>query len=832
MTGEKFTAGWPSRTIEPSGHEVAGAAAPATTREPHDDAAGPESPTLQELVWTWAGELRGRWGTALLAFGLGLAPMVALAVLSVPRYTATGVVQVSAGSLLAANPLLELAGGGAHPDVETEIELMRRREFVLGVLKDLRLNLADPAQPDGLTLDLAVALGGRSPVSPALARARGAVGCAEVAPQHGSDVPVRLTAIDDATLTVEVGEGGAGGVHTLPIGARLTTAALTLEFVASPVDVGDSIDLVLRSDGALYDEHQGALTVTGVGGRNNPTSLVRVAFTAPDRATAQAVVARLMARYVEQSLEWQTSSASQSVDFIADQLADATARLAEQEEALRSFAEQERAVQLDAQAQATIEAVAGLEAERLRADLQTRQMDQVLGGMSGRLGRGKAHLTANFFDDPVLAESVAALTEKEVRHEVLTATLTPEHPQVVALAAELRLQQQQVARLMRSARRNLAARAGELEQQRLTALASLATYPDKQLKLTRLMRAVEVGERLHGFLLEKHNEAEILKASTTSDKRVVDAASVPQRATSPRRGRLLAVGVAAGLLLAFVAVWLARTMQRTLAAVAAITSRIGWSVYGTIPALVPAPTGEAAALAAIWQRGPNAAAEAIRALAVSVSLAPVPGARGRIVQLTSSRSGEGKSTLSASLAVALARTGARVLLVDLDLRRSVQHRCWGVPRAPGFVELVARPSDPETARRMMHRDPTHGVTVLTAGARAVDTTALLMTDRLPAMLACWASEFDYVLIDSPPAFVPDTTVIARLVDLVLLVARPGVLERAELQHAAALLARLPVGKGLVLNGVTPRHLGFGRERLDDYYTYGLDARTGDGAAGV
>jgi capsular exopolysaccharide synthesis family protein len=823
MTETRFTAGRPSRSIEPAG-----------TWDGLDDptASRAEGPSLQELVWSWASELRRRWLSALLAFGVGLSPMVSLALLSIPSYTATGVVQVSSSSPLAVHPLLELTGSGAGPNVETEIELMRRREFVLGVFKDLRLNLVDPRQPDGLTLDLSIALGGASPVSPALVRAREALAVGEVAPHHGADIALRIVATDEATMTVEVGEDGAAGSHELRVGERLATAALTLEFSRLPVDVGAAIDLVLRRDGALFDELQGALTVTSVGGRSNPTNLVRVAFTAADRATAQAVVGRLMARYVEQSREWQTSSASQSVQFIASQLAEAAARLAEQEETLRAFAESERAVQLDAQAQATIETVAEIESERLRADLQTAQMDQVLGGMKGRLDRGKAHLTANFFDDPVLAASVAKLTEDEVRYEVLKATLTPEHPQLVALAAEIRMQQQEVARLLRSARLNLATRAGELDRQLKSTLAALEKYPAKQLQLTRLMRAVEVSERLYSFLLEKHNEAEILEASTASDKRVVDAANFPHLKAAPRRGRLLAMGVVAGLVLAFAAVYLARAMQRKLGGVAAITGAIGWPVYGTIPALSPAPTGESTVLGTIWRRGPNAAAEATRALAVCVSQAPVPGRRGRIVQITSSRSGEGKSTVSASLAVALARTGARVLLVDLDLRKSVQHRTWGIPRAPGFVELVTRQYDPDAARALIRRDPTHGVALLPAGTRAVDTTALLMTDALPAMLAGWAGEYDYVLIDSPPAFVPDTSVVARSVDLVLLIARPGVVERGELNHATGLLARLAVRKGLVLNGVEPQHLGFGHDHVEDYYTYGLEDRGEDVAGGA
>ena len=826
MAEREPTAGWPNRSPEASRQalDIAWEEGDAA------DASGSAGRSLQELLWAWIGELRRRRWLALLMFVVGLAPMVALALLSIPTYTSTGVVQVSStGSMLSVNPLLELAGAGANANVETEIELMRRREFLLEVFKDLGLHIVDPHQRGDMTLDLAVSLRGASPVSSAVVAAREAVALAAVAPDHAGDVRLRLTASDESTLQVELGEDGQGGVHTLTIGERLATPALILEFTRLPVAVGESVDLVVRSDGALYDDLQSALSVRSIGGRSNPTNLVRVAFTATDRRVAQAVVTRLMQRYVEQSLEWQTASASRAVEFISSQLIDATDRLAEQEDALRTFAEDEGAVQLDIQARTTIESVAALEAERLKAALQERQMDHVLGGMKGGLDQGKVHLTANFFDDPVLAANIAALTENEVRYELLKASLAPEHPQVVELAAQLRLQQQEVRRLMRSARRNLAARTGELERQLESASAALEKYPDKQLRMARLMRAVAVSERLYSFLLEKANEAEILEASTTTDKRVVDAASFPHRKTAPQRGRMLGLGVVAGLLAAFGAVWLARTLQRTLGSVEAITGLVPWPLYGTLPALVPAPRDAAGVLAATWQQGPTATAEASRSLAVNVSM--IPAARGRIVQFTSSRPGEGKSTSCANLAAALARTGARVLLVDLDLRKPSQHRIWRVPRAPGLVDLITKPSDPESARQVMHRDETYGVTVLTAGTQAVDTTAILMTEQLAAMLAAWSDEFDHVLLDCPPAFVPDTAVVARHADLLLLVARPGVVERGEVRHALTLLARVPAGKGLLLSAVKPQHLGFGQAGSGDYYTYGLARADGEPRSG-
>src|SRR5690606_1298437 len=111
---------------------------------------------------------------------------------------------------------------------------------------------------------------------------------------------------------------------------------------------------------------------------------------------------------------------------------------------LRKFAEKERTVKLDTQAEVTIESAAELEAEKRRIELQEQVIGAVASSMKRRSGSGAANLTSNFFEDPVLAANVAALTQAETEYAVLKATLTPDHPQVKAMADQIALRQKEV----------------------------------------------------------------------------------------------------------------------------------------------------------------------------------------------------------------------------------------------------------------------------------------------------------------------------------------------------------------------------------------------------
>jgi tyrosine-protein kinase Etk/Wzc len=418
---------------------------------------------------------------------------------------------------------------------------------------------------------------------------------------------------------------------------------------------------------------------------------------------------------------------------------------------------------------------------------------------------------------------VGALTEAETKYEILRATLTDDHPQVLALGKQILRHQGEIARLLRSSRKNLTQQRKQLQAKIDEAMSSLEAYPDKELQLARHTRDVEVGQKLYSFLLEKFQEAEILEASTTIDKRIVDAANLPHRKTTPKRAQLVLTGALGGLALAFAAVYLAHLLQRRLHTIEAVKESVPYPVYGTVPAV--AANGKKRARkrgddadrrlvpAAVWAESHSAAAESFRAMAVNVSLAPGVEGRGRIVQVTSAQPGEGKSTTVSNLAVALSSSGARVLLVDLDLRKPVQHRTWSLRRAPGYSDLVAQGGGPNRALQLLQHEKGFDVEVLTAGARLPDTLGALMGSTLESMLAYWATRYDYVLVDSPPTFVADAAIIGRHTDLILLVARPGVLERGPARHAVESLARLDVHKGLVLNGVERKH-------AESYYEYG------------
>lgn len=765
-------------------------------------------------------ELRRRWKLATLAFLLVLGPVLAYALVAVPQYTSRGVLQVSAqGGLASANPLMELASGGTSTQVNTEVQIITRRDFLASVFKGLRLHVVDPNEPRRVATDLSVSMAGQSPVDERLRRVRDALEQIEVAPELYNPLSLRLTMADATSYSVVVDpEGDEPRVHEGVVGELLELGDAKLLFAEAPMEPGKSFDVMLLGDGLLLDRLVPRLTVAALGTSREPTNLVRISFMHPDRHTARAVVQGIMDQYMVQSLNWQTQGASQSAGFVRERLQSVRADLSSKENALSTFAEAEHAVQLDTQARVTIENSAEIESARLQLDLRA----QVLGSLAGRLrksGRaGNADLTASMVDDPVLTGAIGALTEAETKHATLAATLTSDHPKLAELETKIKLQQKTVARLVKTARGNLGAKRAELDRRLAQTNEALASYPEKELQLARLMRDVEVSQRLYAFLLEKAQEAEILEASTTTDKRTVDNASLPHKRAAPNRTKLLATGAAFAMVFAFAAVYLARVFQRRVPTVEAARELVPYPTYGSIPLVSTAANSGAdrLALGEVWSEGYSQVGEAFRALCVSLSLTPVrEEGRGRIILMTSSFAGEGKSTVGANVAVSLARSGSKVLLIDLDLRRPVQHRIWKIRRSPGYADLMADASELDAAAAATECEK-WGVDVIPAGTRLPDTLGAVLSPRLEGLLANAVSQYDYVVVDGAPMFVGDAPVLARQADLVLLVVRPGIVERHRLAESVAELSRMDAAKGVVFNGVS--------RSTSDYYYYSSDYR--------
>jgi capsular exopolysaccharide synthesis family protein len=233
------------------------------------------------------------------------------------------------------------------------------------------------------------------------------------------------------------------------------------------------------------------------------------------------------------------------------------------------------------------------------------------------------------------------------------------------------------------------------------------------------------------------------------------------------------------------------------------------------PPLAPAVSRRGIRRVVISEAG-MAATEAYGGLLTNLSYA-LPDAPPRVVAFTSALPGEGKTTNAVNLALALAHRGAKVLLVDGDLRRGVVHNVFEADREPGLTNVLWGQVGFDSARHSIQVGESATLDYLTTGALPPNPTSLVESNTMRALLEQWREQYDSVVIDTPPVnVITDAALLGAHADGVVLVARSGVTHAAALGYAIEQLRRV---QARVL-GVVLSDIDFARDSAyDPTYRY-------------
>lgn len=212
--------------------------------------------------------------------------------------------------------------------------------------------------------------------------------------------------------------------------------------------------------------------------------------------------------------------------------------------------------------------------------------------------------------------------------------------------------------------------------------------------------------------------------------------------------------------------------------------------------------------------------EAYKTLRTNVNFALANVEGGKVIMVTSALQGEGKSLTALNLAIALAQTDQKVLIIDCDLRRPRLARLLNLNAPAGLSNLLMDRSLFDVA---LINSEEHGIDLILAGDIPPNPAELLSSVRMQKLLEQLRTKYDYVIIDSPPVdLVVDAVALSSQCDGVLFVVRAGQSERGAVIHAMEQLAYSKANViGFVFNGVTSETTsGYGKYRYQKYRRYG------------
>lgn len=544
-------------------------------------------------------------------------------------------------------------------------------------------------------------------------------------------------------------------------------------------------------------------------------SFIEVSYRSLEAETAAAVVSGIVDSYLAFVEHTHKGSAGKTIEVLSSDLKSVELELAETQKSLTArrsrvghlaLGEQEEAI--DPTVQRALRLNEGwIAAHERRIDLQARQaaLDASIqnGGdlrqhlMSLEETLGQQMLVSSL---GLTAEDLAAIRERE--QELLEAKrelagvspyLGPNNPRVLELQAKIDGINQYLGNYRTSAGRRMAeltgSELGPMLKQMLTQSIEQAWHQERQKEAAFqaarqeamrqseelvLMRGEERDmvrlESQRDGLIESINSADIYQSQSPIQAVVVEDPLPEERPVSPRLKVVGVLSMMGGLLIGVILAYVQDVLDDRFNTPEELAAQLGVPVLALIHRLAPLPGDALESLPA--HMSPNATeSEAFRTLRTSLALNSEVSDR---ILISSAEPGDGKTTVSANLAVAFAQSGKRTLVIDADLRRPGMTALLGLKGKPGVIDILSSgASVVEQVPNHIVKTDAKGLDVLPAGLRRPNPAELLASPAFIELLAWADSQYDQVLVDCPPVLaVSDAQIVGRLVDGAILVVRP------------------------------------------------------------
>jgi capsular exopolysaccharide synthesis family protein len=530
--------------------------------------------------------------------------------------------------------------------------------------------------------------------------------------------------------------------------------------------------------------------------------IINISFESKNPQTAADVVNTLADAYIVARLDQKFASAKRANKWLADRLSGLRQEVLTSEDAVEKFRDQNgllRAKDSTLQTQEISQvAVEAITARTKRLDAQARLAAIQQSGATH--GATPDDSLIEVLQSPLIQQLQQQEAEAARHLADLSAQYGDKHPLVIQARAELAAVQGkikvEIAKVVESLRAEVASE--QAREQSLNSMldglkqqAAKSNVADVQLR--DLERQADADRTLYENFLGQFKLTGEQDQFQQPDASVISKADVPHEPSFPQKGALILLSALTSFTLGVFLALICQYLDVGVRSMEQVKALLHVHALG----MVPAPPGATRNKLAreVLDRPMSSYSEAVRTVHTNLMLSDVDR-RPRVVLVTSSLPGEGKSTLSMSLAELAARYGQKVVIVDGDLRRPTIHRLAGANSKPGLADWLL---DRAPFDEILQRETLGGVDVIAAGELPSVPPNLLSSERFRQLLRGLGERYDLVVLDSAPVLaLSDTRVLSMLADKTIFVVR-----WASTSHrvAAAALQQLHESGGFVAGAV-------------------------------
>ncbi|HIB6207544.1 TPA: polysaccharide biosynthesis tyrosine autokinase [Klebsiella pneumoniae] len=536
------------------------------------------------------------------------------------------------------------------------------------------------------------------------------------------------------------------------IGNIFEKPGVTIKVDSIDAKPGTKFELSYVSKLKAINDLRDSLSVADQG---KDTGMLILSITGMDRSLIQKILDSISNNYLAQNIEREAAQDAKSLEFLNVQLPKVRDDLNAAEDKLNNYRRKSDSVDLSLEAKSVLDQIVNVDNQ---------------------------------------------LNELTFRESEISQLYTKEHPTYKALMEKRKTLQDERAKLNKR----------------------VSSMPETQQEILRLSRDVESGRAVYMQLLNRQQELSIAKSSAIGNVRVIDRAVTQPKPVKPRKVILLVIGIVFGGILSVTIVLIRVFLRRGIESPEQL-EEAGINVYASVPISDTLLNKGSQIKGQRKNKNDNSekrllaidnpadvAIESIRGLRTSLYFAMME-ARNNVLMISGASPNAGKTFVSSNLAAIISQSGKRVLFIDADLRKGYTHKLFGTDNNHGLSDwLSAR--DPMD--KIIKHLPTIGIDFISRGTVPPNPAELLMHSRLKEVLSWASSNYDLVIVDTPPILaVTDAAIISKYVGTSLIVAR---FEQNTVKEMEVCIKRFEQAgatiKGCILNGVV--------RKASSYYNYG------------
>ena len=557
--------------------------------------------------------------------------------------------------------------------------------------------------------------------------------------------------------------------------ALLTTPYGTFSFTpgdSAIVEKEQEITVTVAAPRIMANGYANALSVEPT---SKTTTIAQITLqnTSPQRGVD--FINKLIEIYNRDANDDKNEVASKTAEFIDERIKIINGELGTTEKELETFKRDAGLTDLKSDAQLALSENSEYEKKRAENSTQLRLV-QFLSEYANNPDHAYEVLPVNVgLTDTGLTELINRYNEVLLERKRLLRTSSESNPVVVNLDASIRAMRSNVQTTILSVQKGLMIIKADLERQAGKYAGRITSAPGQERQLVSISRQQEIKAGLYLMLLQKREENAITLASTANNARIVDEAQAELFPVSPKGKLIYLIAFVLGIAIPVGIIYIIELLRYKIEDRSDVEKLTTVPIIGDIPASDNMPKEGSVV---VRENQNDMMAETFRNVRTNVQY--MLGSNQKVVLITSTTSGEGKSFVAANLAISFALLGKKVVIVGLDIRKPGLNKAFQMShKEDGITRYLADPEHTDLMSLLQQSNVTPNLYILSGGAIPPNPTELVARDSLVQAVDRLKKEFDYVILDTAPiGMVTDTQLISRVADMSIYVCRAGYTPKA------------------------------------------------------